>query len=54
MIEPLIASPDKQLIHGQIREKINELIAIENAKEQVQLLAGLAGGRLYVSELQVG
>ena len=37
-----------------VTENVNELVAVENAKDKLQLLAGMAGGRLFVLELQTG
>jgi len=54
MINVLMPSPNGEINHSLVRETINQLIAVENAKEQTQLLAGLAGGMLFVSELRAG
>ena len=54
MINVLMPSPNGEINHDLVRETINELIAVQNEKEQMQFLVGLAGGMLFVSELRAG
>ena len=54
MINVLMPSPNGEINHDLVRETINEIIVTLNESESARLLAGLAGGMIFVEDLRIG